>query len=286
MPLAYVTLYQLRAELGLGADQLGDDALLRRHLRAGGRWIDHQLGVRHCDPRRQSRRFDGNYHQVLLDDDLQAVVSVTNGDSTSVASSAYYLESPGRPPYWALTLKEFADVAWAPDASGSYRLCLAIDGQWYYHTDPANAWADTLDTVGDNPLLVAGTALHVTDADGAAADSSEPRFQVDNLVRFGSSDSAEFALVIAVDTVTNIVTLQRGVGGTTAAAQSMGTHLYVFRPEETVQRALMRIATFTYRGKDGKPTERISVLGNTQQVVPGGIPADVLDLLPQPLVVR
>lgn len=285
----YVTLYQMRAELGLGADHTGDDALLLRHARAAQAWIERQCGGRHFDPQRETRRYSNGTPQILLDDDLQAVIALTNGDGSNVAADQYDFEPAHGSPKWALTLLETATVSWQPNAAGSYRRALSVDGIWGYHSRWADAWADTLDAVANNPLTVGATSLSVSDADGVAADSAEPRLQAGNLIRFGPDVDDEMALVVSVAYTgggANTAVIARGQNGSTAAEQSQGTKIYVFRPDDNVRAALLRIVKFTYRGKDGKPTERISVLGNSQQVVPGGIPADVLDYLPIPLVVR
>lgn len=285
----YVTLWQIRAELGIGANDTGDDALLVRHARAAQGWIERQCGGRHFDPRRETRHYSNGEQMILLDDDLLAAITLTNGDATTIASTEYDFEPAHGYPKWALTLLDTSEVSWLPNAAGSYRRAAALDGLWGYHTRYAEAWADTLDTVGNNPLTSGGTSLTVTDADGVAADSSEPRLQAGNLIRFGSSESGEMALVVSVTYSgggANTAVIARGQNGSTAAQQAQGTKIYVWRPDESVRMALLRILKFTYRGKDGRPTERISVLGNTQQVVPGGIPADVLDYLPLPLQVR
>lgn len=307
----YVTLYQLRAELGLGADQTGDDALLRRHLRAGTAWIEQQCRGRHFDPRRATRRYSARDRQLLLDDDLQEVLSLTNGDASAVTASQYRLLSANQRPYWGLRLRDSATIDWEPDAAGDYDEAVALEGVWFYHDNPEAAWADSLDTVLDDPLADDATEITVEDPLAAPADSAEPRFQVGNLIRLSGVDGDELPVfeyclvravtpavaaieadpeadppVEAVDAVPGVLTVQRAVNGTAAREWTAETVIHVFRPWENAQRALMRIVTFSYRTKDGKPTERISVLGNSQQVVPGGIPADVLDLLPVPLVVR
>lgn len=279
--MRYFTLAQLRFQLGIKDSDTGDDPLLRWLLGQSESWLNKQMGRRHCDPRRQARVYSGDYQKVLLDDDLQALISVTNGDGTTVAGSEYYLDPANEWPKFALALNDYSAVAWLPlTATGSYRNALTFDGVWFYHNAPSEAWADTLDTVQDDPLAADATVLSVANADGAAADSLLPRFQVDNLLRFGSAETGEYANVVAVDTVGNTVTLQRAVAGTTAAAHLQDTPIYVFRPWGNIQAAMARVTTFSFRSKDGKPTERISVLGNTQQIMPGGIPEDVMEYLP------
>jgi methylmalonyl-CoA mutase cobalamin-binding domain/chain len=48
-------------------------------------------------------------------------------------------------------------------------------------------------------ILVGDTAMTVTNADGPAVDTANPRFQVGNLIRFGSLETGEYAVVTAAD---------------------------------------------------------------------------------------
>lgn len=281
----YATLYQLRAELGLGADQTGDDALLGRHLTKGSRLLD-QLAGRRFDVLREARRFDGTYRMLLLDRDLLAVIALANGDGSAVDTNQYWLEPASAYPVWGLRLRDSASVSWLPDAAGDYERAVTLDGLWGYHTDYAAAWADTLDTVLDNPLTSGGTTLTVANADGVAIDSDEPRLQAGNLLRFGPDNDDEMALVVSANYTANTAVIARGQQGSTAAAQPAGTKIYVFRPWASAQRALLRLATWSYRLKDATFFERITILGSTQKVAPAGIPDDVLDLLPVRPVVR
>ncbi len=279
MTIAYATLYQLRAELGLGASQTSDDALLGRHLSKGSRLIDESTH-RHFDPLREARAFDGiGVRELLFDDDLLAVVSVTNGDGAAVAATNYWLEPARGAPYYSIRPRKSSGVAWL-DPAGDYVRNVTLDGLWGYHDRYSAAWADTLETVLADPLAAGATAITFTDADGIAADSDEPRIQAGNLIRFGPDDDGEMALVASVNYSTNAGVLVRGAQGTTAAAQAQGTKIFVFRPWANAHRALMRLATWTYRLKDVNFYERLTVLGSTQKVAPDGIPDDVLELLP------
>lgn len=282
--IPYVTLYQLRAELGLGADETGDDALLARHLRSGSRWIDSWTG-RRFDVRRETRRADGGYVDLLLDDDLLAVIGLLNGDGSVVDPAGLLYRPANDTPRWALLAADRSP--WLASPAGIVLAAVAIDGLWGYHTHYADAWADTLDQVANAPLAAGGTSLTVANADGVAVDSDEPRLQAGNLIRFGALAASEMALVVSADYVANTAVIARGQNGSTASEQIAGTKIYVFRPWENAARALMRLATWSYRLKDVTFYERITMLGSTQKVAPGGIPDDVIEMLPGPrLVVR
>lgn len=280
----YATLYQLRADLG--PKSTADDALLLRHLTQGTRVIDWLSGGRrHYDPRRKTRHFDAYLpwrysSEILLDDDLLAVLTLTNGDATTIASTEYLLAPANRAPYFSVKLKSSSTVTWQADSGGEPEQAIGLEGIWGYHTRYEDAWADTLDSVVDNPLAINATTLTLADVDGVASDSDEPRLQAGNLIRFGAGDDKEMALVISTDTTLNTAVIARGQNGSTAASQAAGTKLYVFRPWDNAHRALMRLATYTYRLKDVSFFEKITIIGSTQKVAPAGIPDDVLELLP------
>lgn len=301
MPMPYVTLWQLRQSLGIGADDTHDDALLSGLLLKGTRWLDRNSHF-HFDPRLEVHYFDtparswtlsnwsgwnsktGKAQSLLFDDDLLTLVTFTNGDATLISSSNYVLEPYNTWPKYKMNLVETSGAYFAPSLVGNFQRALQALGVWGYHNHYDQAWANSLDTVLDNPLLVGATAMTVSDADGPAGDSDEPRFQVGNLIRFSATENSEYALVTGVDYSTNIVTLLRGQNGTTAAAQAAGTALYVFRPIYEAQAGLVRLATWLYRLKDVTFFERVSILGTSSKVAPGAIPADVLELLPHRVV--
>lgn len=293
MALAYVTLYELRSELGLGTDATGDDNLLRRLLARGTDWINGQCGSRHFDPLRKVRHEDAEYgwSPVLLRDDLLELVGLTNGDNSAIDITTLVYEPPDDFPKWSVSLPWNAPTAWLPNSvTGDYRQALALDGVWGWHHRYANAWPSSLDVVLDSPLLVGATDITVTSAVGPAEDSDDPRFQVGNLIRLGSGATFEYCLVRVIggpapQTGHYTLTVQRGANGTTAAQWPANTPIYVFRP--AVKGALIRLASWGYHLKDVDFFERVTVLGSTQKVAPGGIPDDVYAMLPPaPLVIR
>lgn len=95
----------------------------------------------------------------------------------------------------------------------------------------------------DNPLSSGATTLTVSDADGTDVDGVSPRFQVGHLLRIES----EYLRVIAVDTGTNQLTVQRGVHGTTAASHAQDTAIETYQPVPAIRDLCMRYAELLYR---------------------------------------
>jgi len=303
MSMSYCTLWELRDELGLGADETKDDRLLRRLLDRGSDWINGQQLRRHFDPRRETRHFDTlanldgfsfnawmstSYARgILFDDDLSELITLTDGAGGVLTSDMYFLHPANTLPKYGASLRFSANTLWQPDEAGDYERAAEVDGVWCWHDRYDDAWADTLDTVGDDPLADDSTTITVAAIDGPTEDSDDPRFQVGNLIRLGSGDTFEYCLVrAATDAVAPappFITVKRGAQGTTAQAWPLDTPIFVFRP--AVRGALIRLATWGYRLKDVSFYERVTLLGSTQKVAPGGIPDDVYELLPPPPVV-
>lgn len=284
-----VTLYQVRAELGTGSNDPGtaDDALLGRLIVRAQGWIERQSRGRFYDPRRQTVRVDAGYNRrLLLRGDLLEVLTLTNGDASEVDASTYLLQPPDSYPKYALDLRQSTTVEWLPDANGDYAQALALDGLWGYVPGWATAWADSLDAVSNDPLAADGTTILVSDPLAYPEDLDEPRFQAGQLIRLSAAGAFEYCRVRAVieanGNTSASLTVERGVNGTTAQVWAADTPIAIFRPWANVQSAMHRIVAFSYRTRKGQPTERISVLGNSQQIIPGGIPADVLELLAIP----
>lgn len=78
------------------------------------------------------RDVSDDYRTLYLDTDLCAITTVTNGDSTTVTSSQYVSEPRNITPYYALTLKQSATIAWTYDTTPEN--AISITGKWAYST--------------------------------------------------------------------------------------------------------------------------------------------------------
>jgi hypothetical protein len=298
--MLYATLADLREYLGLAASQTADDALLARLLRQSARSLEQYCG-RRFDARQEERLLDyplppasrfafGSYSaddfaalmsaaadthagRLRLDDDLLAVTAITNGDGTTLASSSYVLEPANLSPSSAVRLKSGSGARWQPGSDGSREQVISVTGVWGYHLDYSRAWADTGDTVQDDPLSAAATSLTVTDADGLAADG---------LLRFGAGSliaiEDEYLEVTAVNTATNTLTVWRGVNGSTAAEHAAGSAISVWRPQEDIAHAALRLAAWWYRQKDA-PWSRVGNTITGEYEVPTALPTDIKSTL-------
>lgn len=306
----YATVYQVKNHL-IKKKEVGrlldDDEQLQRFCIQASRDFDSYCH-RHFFPRRQTRYYDhptqrqsrstasaslgilptvgaglvtGTYYadRLRLDKDLLEVItfSTQNGNVT-ISASDYFLQtgdSYNHPPYDTLVLKADGSVT-ALSYTGTPQRANVIDGIWGFHDDWSNAWA-LLDTVQNDPLAVAGTSVTVTDANGTDEQGLTPRFQIQQLLRFGTGASAEMAYVTKVDNDNDVLTVVRGVNGSTAAEQAQGTGIYVYRPMWEIQNAMLFYATYLYRRKDsvGGADDRPLASASGVMILPNQLPGEV-----------
>lgn len=304
----YVTLTQVRAYRNLKTGETADDAKLQGFIRSASRFVDAHCG-RRFDVRRETRLLDypiparsafGVYDAsawvlmmnaagdlgagvLRLDDDLLSVETLVNGDGATIASAAYVLEPANASVHHTIRLASDSGLVWLPGVNGRREQVISIAGLWGYHPDYAHdAWIDSTDEVGNDPLTVAGTSLTVTQALGPDEMMIAPRFQAGQMLKIES----EFVSVIAVNGASNILSIKRAVNGTVAAAHAKATPIAVYRPPESIVQAVLRLVAWRYTQKDANSFDRETILGTGIAITPSAVPADVIALLPAPKPMR
>lgn len=216
---------------------------------------------------------------LCLDEDLLEIVTLTTQNGgTTITSSDYLLKSGdnyNRSPYDRIELKTNGTQT-VFLSSGTTQQSNSVDGYWGYHDDWDNAWVQ-VDTVQDNPLSSSAASVTVADADGADEMGFTPRFQRQQLVRFGSSSTAEYAYVIGKNNDADTIDVVRGVNGTTAAEQAQSTAIYVYRPMWDIVEAMQLLAVYSYRRKDsvGNADDRGLASSTGVLVLPPKLPEEV-----------
>lgn len=256
------TLYRLRARLNLAAVETADDARLLTTLNAASSQIERAAG-RRFEPRRAALQHTvTDSAELLLDDDLLELLALTNGDGSTI-SLADVTAAPDEPPHSLLYLSGNSRFTW--DAFPLQ--AITVTGMWGYHDHPSEMWRSTNDTVQNNPLSSSGTALTVTDADGADSTLETPRFQVGHLLKIED----EFMRVLAVNTGTNVLTVSRGVNGSTAASHAQNTPIYSYQPPAEIETLVLRWASWLYKQSDtaafqSAPPDLLAALAPFQRI--------------------
>ncbi len=266
----YATLDEVRRYLGLDAGQTAADDLLLMMLGAASRLIEGYAGRRFY-PQRAIRRYPvSDQHRLLLDDDLLTLHSLTNGDGQPVSLDAVHL-CPGGLVASSLILDRTRAIF---VHSGDPVHAISVEGTWGFHPAWASAWQDSGDSVQDDPLSAAATTLTVSDADAPLSGGVGGRFAVGQLLRIGE----EYLHVLAVDTGTNTLTVERAANGTAALNHARGAAIAIYRPPEDVRQACLRVVHWLYRQPDAGFVLRSAGLRG-EVVVPPALPDDVQQIL-------
>ncbi len=232
------TLHHLRQRLGLAAADTADDARLLHALQAASSAIERATGRRFA-PRRAALPHTVTHPlELLLEDDLLELTSVTNGDGQPIAGSSL-IALPSQPPFVALRLIAGSFVWLTTPAQA-----ITVSGVWGWHDRPALLWLNSLDTVQNNPLTATATSLTATAAAAANANAESPRFQVGHLLKIES----EYLRVTTISG--NTLTVQRGVNGSSAASHALNTPIFTHQPPAAVQALTLRWAHWLYREAD------------------------------------
>jgi len=266
----YTTLADLKEYLTI--TDSNSDQMLRGFVTDASEMFNAETH-RHFYPLTEIRYFDhpDNPTQLGLDDDLLEVKTFTtqNGDTAVVATDYFKMCGDGYnvQPYDRLVMDTDGDVPILL-FSGTPQQANAITGIWGYHDDWDNAF-DAVDVLKEDATADA-TSLTVADADGADLSGITPRLKVQHTIQVGS----EHLYVTAVNVTTNVLTVRRGVNGTTAVAHSADDSVEVFRPIEDVGRAVKRLAAWLYAQRDTPYTPQIETGAGTT-IIPQSAPSDV-----------
>jgi hypothetical protein len=235
------TLDHLRAHLGLADSETSDDPRLLRALQAASAQMERMAG-RRFSPRLAALQHDySDARQLLLSDDLLQPLDILNGDGSSIVLDDV-IAVPDEPPYSLLRLTGGSAFTWALVPVQA----ITVTGIWGWHSRPGEMWRGSGDSVQNNPLSSSATSLSVLDADGADALGQTPRFQIGHLLRIAD----EYLRVLAVNTTTNILTVQRAVNGTSPADHALGTPIYTYQPPGDINALALRWAAWLYQQAD------------------------------------
>jgi hypothetical protein len=258
------TLYQLRQRLGLAATETADDPRLLAALQAAAAHIERAADRSFC-PRVAAIQHSVNPKyttELLLDDDLLELTGLTNGDGSAISLNDV-VTLPAEGPIAVLRLTNGEAFVW----DDTPLRAITVTGKWGWHDRWADAWRNTSDAVQNNPLSAGATTITVADADGVDAENETPRFQVGHLIRIDS----EYIRVLAVNTTTNVLTVQRGVAGTTAASHTQNTAIYTYQPALDAQMLHLRYAAWLYKEPDNRgfssaPADLVKGLASLRRV--------------------
>ena len=222
----YITREQLVAEVAEGSTTIDTERLDRICYQAS-RIVDDWT-QRRFYPVIETRYFSPDYTDVLWVDDLLSVTTLKSDDggrtySTTWATTDYDLEpynaDEKKQPYTALRLTP-QSLQYFPIV----RRGIEVVGKWGYFEETRTASATV-------------SGVH-TSSTTSLTTSAADEFDVGHILKIGS----EYMRVDAVNTTTEVLTVARGINGSTAAALSGGEAImYLAFPN--IAEATMRLAT-------------------------------------------
>ena len=234
-----VTLYQLRAHLGLRPEETADDHRLLWALGAATRHCERYTG-RKLLPHHATHYHDVDRRhpkELLLDDDLLELSGVTNGDGRSIPLAQLRRIPNARQPASALRLNNGTQFVYRDTPLAA----VAVAGIWGWHDDWSRAWRDTGATVQEDPLTAAAVTL------GAPAEEEmagrTPRFQVGQLLRIED----EFLRLRRIETAQDgslLLTVSRGAQDSSARAHATGTVIQRYHPPDDLAQAVLQLAAW------------------------------------------
>jgi hypothetical protein len=263
--MSYATIADIARELK--TQRPNDDTLaiaelpkLRRALDQVTARIDMKmdnegLGVHYFEPWIETRNFIIEPRHVNSSTgELQIpwpFLSFTNISINGAAVNASYVQTRmSRTPYYSLWLTNTARNSYTWYTVTCSSACeygdvleATMSAVWGYRRRYDTAWKNSGDSVQNvGGITATGTSITVTDADGVDWEQFTPRFSPGQLLRIDS----EFLRVDAVNETTNILTVRRGVNGSTAAIHATSAGIDAFVPEDNIRRGTSRQAALLY----------------------------------------
>lgn len=277
----YASLRDAREAINELSDVTSDDMALLFALRYVTQRMTEELPQVSFLPRLETRWFDPRQfvnggdvagRELYLDRALLEVVSVVDGDGTTLAAETYTALPRAGWPKWSIRLNDL-DAGWTIPSASAAADAVAITGVWGCHSQYPNAWlaVDSVQDVGG----ISASAATVTVAAAASADpyGRAPRLSPGMLLRI---DDEYLALMSVVG---NVVSVLRGQHGTTAAAHAPGATVEVWLVEPTIALAAARWASYVVKRRGEFADSALEPAGVLVTRYPKDMPHDVAGTL-------
>jgi hypothetical protein len=163
--------------------------------------------------------------------DLLEVTTLTNGDTTTIASTKYNLYPINDYPKKRIILKAAAAVNYEPNADNETEGVISVYGVWGMHKNYSAAWLAATTLNG---------AITTTTATTFNATSGTP-------LAAGQVIKVDTELMLITGVSTNAITVIRGWNGSTAATHLTLAPLYVWQYMADIKRATLIQAGRYYR---------------------------------------
>lgn len=264
---AYSTLAEYKARVTdrgqTSSTDTADDTVIGTLLEAASRYIDSKA-KRWFYPRIETRYYSTPDGELNLDADLLEVLTLTNGDAATIASTEYNLLPKNDTPYYGLKLTGSTSVAWESDSNGNTEYVISLLGIYGFHNHYVDGW------------VVGSTLAEDLDVDETAWDvTAGTLFSAGQIVKVDN----EICIIdsIATNTLTMIA---RGANGSTAAIHTTGKTVYYWQPMEDARNATLELTVSEYKRRFGEAAGGSSTItGAGVVIVPRDVPAMVEEFI-------
>lgn len=237
----YATLAEFKAWKQITNVNITLDADVDRILESVSRHIDGET-MRTFNPRIETRYYNTPEElELCLDDDMLAVISITNGDGSSLASTEYHLLPKNFYPKNEVKIKTTSAYRWEYDTDSGSEYVISVNGYWGYHERYALMGWKQVGTLG--AAISDTTTASFTMNSGHSAAIGKV-YKIDNEL------FQTIGLSAAVFTVN-----QRGDMGSTAATHSNGATVYEWQVMSDVKVATLEIAHNVFARRFGESTQ-------------------------------
>jgi hypothetical protein len=217
-----------------------DDAVIVDLLEKASRDLDDMTG-RQFYPSIETRLYDvPGDSDLLLDADLLAVITLTNGDGAAISSANYVTRPNNDTPYYKVRLKGDSTVGWEADSDNDTEQVISLLGWWGYRQKYAQRGWASVGTLG--VAITDTTTLAFTMTAGHTVTAGQ-------ILKIDSE-------VFNINTVSSntITPLARGDNGSTAATHLINATVYKWVPQEEARGAVLELANSAYQRRFGKVT--------------------------------
>ena len=292
---SYITPVGLRQSELNTERETHDNILAELCLEASRDW-EGLCGGKKFYPYKATKLFDhpelkNDEHSTLRvgDEILQVISMTTRNTAESIATSDIILRNGPPPhgltnesPYDRIELKYGStgyttNFQWAdtPQQANSVVAFWGYVPGWTGAVATDSCWIDSMADIQS----VTSSTITVDSLAGVNGLGLYPRVRKFDLVMWFNTTytDMEMGFVIDIEEETGILTVNRGVNGTSVATPSGTPSLYVYRPPADIVRAVRRLAAFYYRARAtsrGDIDRPVLGPGGTL-VLPAGLPKDV-----------
>lgn len=273
--MMYCTIDDARRELSQSTTSAADDAMMKGYIRNASQRVNDLTGMR-FEPFKDThylgigqQAINSAWRTIALGTPALVLNSVTVYNSALIVTTNVRGFPVNRVPFKHIQLVDTSGSWYSTYYDSSYDPFVIVNADWGYHDNYTEAWQEA-DAIADLAGIDATvTSITVVDADGTDWRNETPRFSAGNLIKIGT----EWMRVTATNTTTNVLTVQRGINGSTAAIHATGSVINVWYPVDDIRRAVARQAALLYK-------RRGAFEAPSQYGVGSGYPADMIaDLL-------